>query len=106
MNKGDLIVELTKLYPNFNKQDIGVMVDTFFDSIVEALARGERVELRGFGTFGVKERQGRTARNPRSGRIVTVPAKRVPFFRVAKELRAEVNKETACTSGSEASREG
>lgn len=99
MNKGDLIMELTKLYPNFSKQDIGVMVDTFFDSITEALARGERVELRGFGTFGIKERQGRTARNPRSGQVVTVPAKRVAFFRVAKELRAEVNKEEQSLSG-------
>lgn len=62
-----------------------------FDAMVTALARGERIEIRGFGSFGVKQRRAREGRNPRTGQPVTVEAKRIPFFRAGKELKVEVN---------------
>lgn len=67
------------------------IVDTVFDEIIEALARGDRVELRGFGAFSVKERDARTGRNPRTGESVEVEEKRVPFFKTGKLLRDRLN---------------
>ena len=66
---------------------------TLFDEITEALARGERVELRGFGAFSVKKRDARTGRNPRTGEAVEVPEKYVPFFKTGKDLRERMNAE-------------
>jgi integration host factor subunit beta len=68
-------------------------VSTVFDEISEALARGDRVELRGFGAFSVKHRRSRTGRNPRTGDTVNVPSKFVPFFKTGKELRDRLNGE-------------
>ena len=62
-----------------------------FDAMVTVLARGERIEIRGFGSFGVKQRRAREGRNPRTGQPVAVQAKRIPFFRAGKELKVEVN---------------
>lgn len=67
-----------------------MVVNTLFDAMADALERGERIELRGFGTFGVKQRAARRGRNPKTGAAVAVAAKRVPFFRVGQELRAEI----------------
>lgn len=91
MTKRDLIRTLAQAYPRFALREIEVMVDTFFASLTAALRQGERVELRGWGIFGVKARGARDGRNPRTGRVVRVAAKRVPFFKVAKELRARIN---------------
>jgi integration host factor subunit beta len=91
MTKRDLIEEVVKLYPRFSRRDVEVMVNTVFDSMTDALSRGERIEIRSFGSFVVKRRQAREGRNPKTGTIVNVNAKRVPFFKVGKELRLRVN---------------
>jgi integration host factor subunit beta len=68
-----------------------VIINAIFDSMVEALAQGDRIEIRGFGSFVVKNRRARPGRNPKSGALVSVAAKRVPFFKVGKELRLRVD---------------
>ncbi len=91
MTKRDLIDEVVKLYPRFSGRDAEIMVNAVFDSMTEALARGERIEIRGFGSFVVKHRQAREGRNPKTGALVPVAAKRVPFFKVGKELKLRVD---------------
>jgi integration host factor beta subunit len=91
VTKRDLIEGLVALYPRFSRRDAEVMVNEVFEGLAEALRRGERVEIRGFGSFVVRHRQARTGRNPRTGRRVEVAAKRVPFFKVGKELRERVS---------------
>jgi integration host factor subunit beta len=91
MTKRDLIEEVVKLHPQFSRRDAEVMVNAVFDSMTEALSRGDRIEIRSFGSFVVKHRQAREGRNPKTGTIVSVSAKRVPFFKVGKELRLRVN---------------
>ena len=93
MTKRDLIEELVRLYPRFSRRDAEVMVNAVFESLAHALRRGDRIEIRGFGSFVVKHRDAREGRNPRTGRRVTVAAKRVPFFKVGKELRIRVDGE-------------
>lgn len=93
MTKRDLIEELTRLYPRYSRRDAEVMVNAVFDSVAEALRRGDRVEIRGFGSFVVRRRQAREGRNPKSGRQIKVAAKRVPFFKVGKELRLRVDEQ-------------
>jgi integration host factor subunit beta len=102
MTKRDLIEEVVKRYPQFSRRDAEVMVNAVFDSLTEALCRGDRIEIRSFGSFVVKERQAREGRNPKTGTVVSVDAKRVPFFKVGKELRLRVN---AVSSEPEAPRE-
>ncbi len=91
MTKRGLIDELVALYPRFSRRDAEVMVNAVFESLADALRRGERIEIRGFGSFVVKHREARDGRNPRTGRRVAVAAKRVPFFKVGKELRVRVD---------------
>jgi integration host factor subunit beta len=91
MTKRDLIDEVVKIYPRFSGRDAEVMVNAVFDSMTDALARGERIEIRGFGSFVVKHRQARDGRNPKTGAVVPVAAKRVPFFKVGKELKLRVD---------------
>lgn len=91
MTKSDLILRLADLYPHLLQRDIERIVGTVFDEISNALARGNRVELRGFGAFSVKERDARMGRNPRTGDSVAVDAKRVPFFKTGKQLRDRLN---------------
>jgi integration host factor subunit beta len=91
VTKRDLIEELVQLYPRFSRRDAEVMVNAVFDSLAEALRRGDRIEIRGFGSFVVKHREAREGRNPRTGLRVSVAAKRVPFFKVGKELRVRVD---------------
>ncbi len=92
MTKSELIAELTAANPHLTGRDVEVIVATIFDEITAALARGDRVELRGFGAFTVKRRNARTGRNPRTGEAVPVDEKAVPFFKAGKELRERVNK--------------
>ncbi len=91
MTRRDLIEELVRIYPRFSRRDAEVIVKAVFQSMAEALTRGERIEIRGFGSFVVKQRQAREGRNPKTGRVVSVAAKRVPFFKVGKELKIRVD---------------
>ena len=91
MTKRDLIDEVVQLYPRYSRRDAEVMVNAVFDSVTEALRRGDRVEIRGFGSFMVRSRRAREGRNPKTGDSVAVNAKRVPFFKVGKELRLRVD---------------
>jgi len=68
-----------------------IVVNTVFDSIEEALKSGDKVEIRGFGSFTIRERLGREARNPKSGEVVRIPSKKTPFFKTGKELKERVN---------------
>ncbi len=92
MTKSELIAELAAANPHLLGRDVETIVATIFDEITAALARGERVELRGFGAFTVKRRDARTGRNPRTGEAVPVEEKAVPFFKAGKELRERVNR--------------
>ncbi len=92
MTKSELIAELSESNPHLRAADIELIVATIFDEIIDALSRGARVELRGFGAFTVKRRGARTGRNPRTGAAVPVDEKAVPFFKAGKELRERVNR--------------
>ena len=92
MTRSELIAELASANPHLRAADVETIVGTIFEEISSALARGERVELRGFGAFTVKRRDARTGRNPRTGEAVPVDEKAVPFFKAGKELRERVNR--------------
>ena len=91
MTKSDLIQRLAERNPHLYLRDVEKIVNTIFDEIMDALARGDRVELRGFGAFSVKHREARMGRNPRTGESVHVKAKRLPFFKTGKALRERLN---------------
>jgi integration host factor subunit beta len=91
MTKSDLILRLAEKYPHLLQRDIERIVNTVFDEVSNALARNNRVELRGFGAFSVKKRDARQGRNPRTGQTVSVAAKFVPFFKTGKQLRDRLN---------------
>lgn len=93
MIKSELVARIAAAYPHLYQRDVERVVAVIFDEISAALARGDRVELRGFGAFSVRRRPGRTARNPRTGEAVTVPAKDVPFFKSGKDMRERLNRE-------------
>lgn len=91
MTKADLVEEISQK-TGLSKKDTGVVVNMIIENISKALSEGDKVELRGFGSFKVKSRRGRKARNPRTGDTVEVPAKLVPFFKASNELKDKVNK--------------
>lgn len=91
MTKSELIARLAEANPHLYHRDIERIVTTIFDEITAALADGDRVELRGFGAFSVKERDSRVGRNPRTGDSVEVPAKYIPYFKTGKQLRQILN---------------
>jgi integration host factor beta subunit len=91
MTKRDLIDEVNKRFPHLSRRDSEVIINAIFDAMVDSLAQGDRIEIRGFGSFVVKQRRARQGRNPKSGELVSVAAKRVPFFKVGKELRLRVD---------------
>jgi len=91
MVKSELIAHLAEKNPHLYQRDIERIVTTIFEEISSALARGDRVELRGFGAFSVKQRAPRVARNPRTGQAVSVGEKHIPFFKTGKELRERLN---------------
>lgn len=93
MIKSELIQRISAANPHLLHRDAERIVGLIFDEIVAALARGDRVELRGFGAFTVKHRAPRTGRNPRTGTAVTVDEKFVPFFKTGKELRERLNED-------------
>ncbi len=91
MIKSELIQRIAEKNPHLYQRDVERIVNTILDEIVRALADGNRVELRGFGAFTVKERKARVARNPRTGEPVRVADKKVPFFKTGKDLRERLN---------------
>ncbi|MEE2665792.1 MAG: integration host factor subunit beta [Myxococcota bacterium] len=91
MTKSGLIEEVARLTPHISKKDTEVVVNTIFDSMIEALKSDERIEIRGFGSFQVKMREAREGRNPKTGEPVHISAKRTPFFKVGKELKEMVD---------------
>jgi integration host factor subunit beta len=91
MTKSGLIEEVAKRTPHISKKDTEVVVNTIFDAMIEALRTGDRIEIRGFGSFQVKIREARDGRNPKTGEPVHISAKRTPFFQVGKELKEMVD---------------
>lgn len=90
MTKADLIEEVSRVV-EVSRKEAEVIVETILDSIVKSLRGNDKVEIRGFGSFRTRERQGRVGRNPKSGARVEVPPKRIPYFKPSKELRDLVN---------------
>lgn len=91
MTKSELIEKLSYTNGVLNKKESEIIVNTIFSSISDALIAGDRVEIRGFGSFTIRLRDAREARNPKSGDIVRIPSKKTPFFKTGKELREKVN---------------
>ena len=91
MNRTELIQTLASRFPNLTEKDAEISVKEILAAIGTALARGDRVEIRGFGSFGLNHRPARTGRNPKSGEKVHVPPKQVPHFKAGKELRERVD---------------
>ena len=90
MTKADLIEEVSKVV-DMTRKDSEVIVEAIFDSVVRSLRQGDKIEIRGFGSFRTRQRQPRVGRNPKTGARVDVPAKRIPFFKPSKELKDIVN---------------
>lgn len=97
MTKADLVDQVTAI-GDLTRRDGEVIVDTLFDAVIGALKSGDKIEIRGFGSFRTRQRNARTGRNPKTGAKVDVPAKRVPFFKPSKELRDSVNPDGAVKS--------
>ena len=93
MTKADLIEEVSTL-AEVTRKDGEVIVETIFDSIVKSLRAGDKIEIRGFGSFRTRQRKPRIGRNPKTGARVEVPAKKIPFFKPSKELKDLVNNST------------
>lgn len=93
MIRSELIQKIAEENPHLFQRDVDRIVNTVLDEIIEALSRGDRVELRGFGAFSVKKRDARQGRNPRTGDSVEVEEKHVPFFKTGKLLRDRLNGE-------------
>ena len=91
MTKSDLVEEIAEINGVLTRKESELLVNLVFDSMAKALTNGEKVEIRGFGSFTVREREARDARNPKSGAVVKIPAKKIPFFKTGKDLRERVN---------------
>jgi len=94
MTKADLVEEVSRV-TELTRKDSEVIVDTLFESVIKALKNGDKLEVRGFGSFRVRQRNARVGRNPKTGEKVEVPAKRVPYFKPSKELKDLINDGTA-----------
>lgn len=91
MIRSELVQRLVEENPDLTPRDVESIVSTFFDEIAARLAADGRVELRGFGAFSTRARDARSGRNPRTGEVVAVSAKRVPYFKPGKEMRSRLN---------------
>ena len=91
MIRSELIQKISEENPHLFQRDVERIVNTVFEEIIDAMSRGDRVELRGFGAFSVKKRDARAGRNPRTGESVSVDQKHVPFFKTGKLLRDRLN---------------
>ena len=96
MTKADLIEEVSRL-AELTRKDSEVIVETIFDSVVRSLRVGDKIEIRGFGSFRTRQRKPRVGRNPKTGDRVEVPAKKIPFFKPSKELKDLINSTTTTT---------
>jgi integration host factor subunit beta len=94
VTKADLVDKVTSL-GDLTRRDGEIIVETLFDSVIGALKSGDKIEIRGFGSFRTRQRNSRTGRNPKTGAKVDVPAKKVPFFKPSKELRDLINPQEA-----------
>ena len=103
LTKADLIEEVLKV-TELPRKESETIVETIFDSIIEAIQKGEKIEIRGFGSFLTRQRRSRVGRTPKTGEKVEVPAKRIPFFKPSKELKDFVNsaEAAAMTAAAEA----
>jgi integration host factor subunit beta len=90
MTKADVVEEVSRV-TELTRKDSEVIVDTLFESVIKALKTGDKLEVRGFGSFRVRQRNARVGRNPKTGEKVEVPAKRVPYFKPSKELKDLIN---------------
>ena len=90
MTKADLIEEVSRL-AELTRKDSEIIVETIFDSVVRSLLSGDKIEIRGFGRFRTRQRKPRVGRNPKTGARVDVPAKKIPYFKPSKELKAVIN---------------
>mgnify|MGYP001586797268 FL=1 len=97
VTKADLVEEVIRI-TELPRKESEIVVETIFESIIQALQTGEKIEIRGFGSFRTRQRRGRTGRNPKTGAKVEVPPKRIPFFKPSKELKDFVNNPTAAAS--------
>jgi integration host factor subunit beta len=102
MTKAELIDEVSKVV-EMTRKDSEIIVETIFESIVNSLHKGDKIEIRGFGSFRTRQRQPRVGRNPKTGSRVEVPSKRIPYFKPSKELRDLVNQSAATTISGDAS---
>ena len=91
MIRSELLAALVDDNPDLRPEEVEQVVDIFFEELAQRLSEGGRVELRGFGAFSTRERQARQGRNPRTGEMVDVPAKRVPYFKPGKDMREKLN---------------
>lgn len=91
MTKSELVEKIVEANKLLTRKESEMVVNIVFDAMCDALKQGEKVEIRGFGSFTIREREAREARNPKSGEIVRIPAKKTPFFKTGKELRERVN---------------
>ncbi len=91
MTKADLVEEVARV-TELTRKDSEVIVDTLFEGVISALKDGDKLEVRGFGSFRVRQRNARVGRNPKTGEKVAVPAKRVPYFKPSKELKDLINR--------------
>ncbi|MCR4287559.1 MAG: integration host factor subunit beta [Deltaproteobacteria bacterium] len=92
MTKSELIEAVAAKVGNFSRKDVEVVIDTLFNSMTESLSKGQKVEIRGFGSFKIKKREPRQGRNPKTGENISIQAKKVPFFKAGKEIRERINK--------------
>ncbi len=90
MTKAQLIDEVARV-ADLSRKQAELIIDVFFQSVVNALERGEKIELRGFGSFRIRQRNARQGRNPKTGETVSVPAKRIPYFKPGRELKELLN---------------
>jgi len=91
VTKSELVEKIAAKCETISRKDVEIVVNTIFDSMRDALIRGERIEIRGVGSFTVRTRKAREGRNPKTGAVVHIAEKRVPYFKVGKELRERVN---------------
>jgi len=98
MTKADLVEEVTRV-TELPRKESEAVVETIFESIINALQTDDKIEIRGFGSFRTRQRRGRTGRNPKTGAKVEVPPKKIPFFKPSKELRDYVNNPKTASAG-------
>ena len=92
MTKSELVTLVVDRLPYLTRKDAEIILETMFDSMVKGLARGDRIEIRGFGSFSVRHRAAREGRNLKTGETVHIPAKRIPHFKIGKELYGRINR--------------